>query len=68
MQTIGKSFVETGFAVKEEKPIFVKIGMNYESGSNLWTQETTKQWTPILEKMTEFRIMVNSWKHILGKF
>ena len=66
MRTVGKSLVEIGFAVKEERPIFVKIGMDYEATSNVHVQATDKQWTPILDLLTQYKLIVAAWRQILG--
>ena len=47
MQTVGQAFCELGFAIKEEKPIFVKIGMNFENVSKLGHAHSNKEWRPV---------------------
>ena len=68
MRTVGKSLVEIGFAVKEERPIFVKIGMDYEAMSISQVQATDIQWTPVLDLLTEYKAIVAGWRQILGDF
>ena len=66
MRTVGKSLVEIGFAVKEERPIFVKIGMDYEAMSISQVQATDTQWTPVIDLLTEYKAIVAGWRQILG--
>ena len=68
MRTVGKSLVEIGFAVKEERPIFVKIGMDFEAMSISQAQATDIEWTPVLDLLTEYKAIVGGWKQILGNF
>ena len=63
---MGKSLVEIGFAVKEERPIFVKIGMDFEAMSKSQVQATEIQWTPILDLLTEYKGTVSGWRQLLG--
>ena len=66
MRTVGKSLVEIGFAVKEERPIFVKIGMDFEAMSISQAQATDIEWTPVIDLLTEYKAIVAGWKQILG--
>ena len=67
MQTVGQAFCELGFAIKEEKPIFVKIGMNFENVSKLGHAHNTKEWRPIHELFIEYKGLVDNWRKLLGK-
>ena len=67
MQTVGQAFCELGFAIKEEKPIFVKIGMNFENVSKLGHAHSNKEWRPIQELFIEYKGLVDHWRKLLGR-
>ena len=64
---MGQAFCELGFAIKEEKPIFVKIGMNFENVSKLGHAHNIKEWKPVQELFIEYKGLVDSWRKLMGK-
>ena len=67
MKNIGQAFCEMGFAIKEERPIFVKIGMNYDVSCKLWNSHTKEEWQPLFELLLEYRALLTGWQSLVGK-
>ena len=56
MRTFGKALVQVGFAAREEKPVFVKMGMCFDELSNLWEAQTSKDWEPFHRVLYEYKV------------
>ena len=67
MKDVGQAFCEMGFAIKEERPIFVKIGMNYDVSVRLWNSHIIEEWQPIFELLLEYRALLKGWHGLIGK-
>lgn len=67
MKNIGQAFCEMGFAIKEERPIFVKIGMNYDVSCRLWNSHVNEEWQPLFDLLLEYRALLTGWHSLLGK-
>ena len=67
MKDVGQAFCEMGFAIKEERPIFVKIGMNYDASVRLWNSHIIEEWQPIFELLLEYRALLKGWHSLIGK-
>jgi len=68
LQTVGQAFCELGFAIKEDKPIFVKIGMNFENVSKLGHAHNIKEWKPVQELFIEYKGLVDSWRKLMANY
>ena len=55
-RSFGKALVQVGFAAREEKPIFVKIGMCFDEISNLWESQSSKDWEPFHRILYEYKV------------
>ena len=58
MRTFGKALVQVGFAAREEKPVFVKMGMCFDELSNLWEVQTSKDWEPFHRVLYEYKVAI----------
>ena len=67
MRTFGKALVQLGFAAREEKPVFVKMGMCFDEISNLWEAQSSKDWEPFHRVLYEYKALVSNWNNCLGK-
>ena len=56
MRTLGKALVQVGFAAREEKPVFVKMGMCFDEISNLWEAQSSKDWEPFHRVLYEYKV------------
>merc|ERR1719219_3077539 len=67
-RSFGKGLVQVGFAAREEKPIFVKIGMCFDELSNLWEAQSSKDWEPFHRVLYEYKVLVSNWNNCLEIF
>ena len=54
------------FCSQEDRPIFVKIGMNYEATSKLWNDHTVEEWKPIYDLLLAYRSLISGWLQLIG--
>ena len=54
------------FFLQEDRPIFVKIGMNYEATSKLWNDHTVEEWKPIYDLLLAYRSLISGWLQLIG--
>ena len=54
------------FFLQEDRPIFVKIGMNYEATSKLWNDHTAEEWKPIYDLLLAYRSLISGWLQLIG--
>ena len=52
--------------LQEDRPIFVKIGMNYEATSKLWNDHTVEEWKPVYDLLLAYRSLISGWLQLIG--